>query len=339
MESYHNCPSCYSLISDEFAHCPHCGAKQEVSMEGGAMPSEQPKPKQSPLLIVAVVAVVVLLLLGVGIYFFVHHKQEEPVPVVSTDSVADVVDSSLLYNDEYRQIDRSESYTIDLTPLYAYELEAGIEDNIPRSSLFKKELDLDWPIRLKGVKSIEQIQTAILAYCSEAKSVTIDDFVKGYFKKPNLDAIEGPHDLYDEIKLERCDAPDQCVQFKIERNGNNGCGTGVGSYSLIYYVAYDKTHQKLLTYPSVFVAGAASALVAQINREIVRINQKEEDGEHDKIAAVPDVFKIGRRGITFVISIDSPQYDLQWRYLEVTVPYNTLMPYLTKDFIQMIESQ
>lgn len=343
METYHNCPSCYSFISDEFAHCPHCGAKQEISMEGTPAPTSPAQPKKSPLLIIAVVAVVVLLLLAVGTYFFVQYKQEEPLPIVSADSVEAVVDSSLLYDDEYRQIDRNETYTIDLTEWYGDDLSADNDtsgvlfEEMPRSCSFKKELDLEWPVRLKGVKYIEQIQSALLSHCSEKKSVTIDDFVKDYFKKPSLDDIAGPYEVYDEIKLERCDAPEQCVQFKIERNGHNGSGTGAGSYSLSYYVAFDKMNQKLLTPSNVFSSGSASGVIAQINREIIRINKREEDG-YAKVTAIPEEFQIGRTGITF-ISTESPQYGYQGNYLEVVVSYDVLLPYLSNDFIKMLGRQ
>lgn len=346
IETYHNCPACYSFISDEFEHCPHCGAKQETPTEGESTPSIASQSGKSPLLIIAVVVVVLLLLLGVGTYFFVQYKQEEPIVRETADSVEAVVDSSLLYNDEYRQIERSEKYTIDLTHWWEVtpHEEAGdsmgdydqVEER-PQQCEFRKSLDLEWPLRLKGVKYIEQLQSAILSHFSEKRSVTIDDFVKTYFKQPGLDDIAGPFSLYDEVKLERCDAPDYCVQFRIVHEGHNGIGLGSGSYALLYYVAYDKMGQKLLTLSNVFSSGSSAGVIAQINREIARINKKEEE-RYANVTTIPESFQIGRTGITFV-STESPQYGYQGNYLEVTVPYNVLMPYLSDDFITMLDGQ
>lgn len=345
-ELYHNCPKCNCFISDECAHCPHCGEKQVLCAEGVSAPLSKTEPpqKRRTLIIVGIVVGLLLVLLAIGAYYFVQQRQEEPI-IIQGDSLVVAVDSSLLYNDEYRQIDRSEKYTIDLTHWWDVALREEAGDSIgdyyqveerPKNCEFTKSLDLEWPVRLKGVKYIEQLQSAILSRFSEKRSVTIDDFVVGYFKQTEPDNIEGIYNLYDKIKLERCDAPDQCVQFRIvhEAHAGNGFGSGSASYSLIDYIAYDKMTQKLLTLYNVFSSGSSAGVIAQINREITRMNEKEGE-DYANVTTLPERFHIGRTGITF-ISTDSPRAIYHGNYLEIAISYNVLIPYLSDDFVKML---
>lgn len=292
------------------------------------------------MLIAVAVGCVLLGLLATGAYLWKQRGERMANKTVFIDSIEAPIDPSLLYEDKFQSFERKESYEIDLSSWRDETIvtETGEqEDWFPRSCTYTKELSLEWPLSLKGVQHVDELQARLLSLLFGQAYPTIEAAVEAFWKAvPTADNIGGFYDPSEAVELERTETAAQCVQFKVTLSGSFGGATGSSFYENLFFLTYDKTRQKILTLADVFEAGTASAIVSLINREIVETNRKEA-ADYANVSAIPEQFSVGREGITF-ISTESISYSAQGRYLEVMVPYTLLMPYLTADFATMLKT-
>lgn len=327
--AYHECSHCHATLASDFAHCPHCGHAQH-----GDNSAAPPAKSKNTLLIVAIVAGVVLLaLIGLGAYLWQQRSEQQASPAVFADSTDVPIDPSLLYEDKFQSYVSKEEYTIDLTSQLS-DLEQLSDEK--RTTTYTKEVDLEWPTSLKGVQHIERLQSRLMDVLFDKGYSSIDMAVSAFLKDvPEAEDV-GMYNPSARLELKRENSPAQCVQFKVVNSGDIGGGTGASTYEIVSYVIYDKTRQIILTPFDIFEPGTTSAVIAQINREIKRIN-REKNEEYLPITDLPEDFALRSGGISFVAR-ESVQYTYQGDYLEVTIPYTTLTPYFTAGFVQMLET-
>lgn len=226
----------------------------------------------------------------------------------------------------YKQRKLYKIHDTDLVNSYDKEDEIGY---------FHKEVNIQWPISLKGVQDIKPLQSHLIRLMFDASYPNIQTAITHFCPNRTMttdeDNIGGEYAPGESITLElKNDINPNFVNFKLTQEIDLGGGTGLSLVIIVKEILFDKRLQKILSKKDIFTNYNSPQLLRLINAQL-RSMMRAQQEEYNMQSTMPENFVVSNKDITFYCD-EAPTYTAQGHFIEVAIPLSRLQPYLTNSF-------
>lgn len=113
------------------------------------------------------------------------------------------------------------------------------------STIYKKSVDINWPISIKGCKEVDRLQNVLLKELFDNSYPSIDIALKNFWDDvPRYDEV-GRYYPEDSISLEVIHQTTKYIKFKTTKYINLGSGNRFSSHAYISIIKYNIDSEKI----------------------------------------------------------------------------------------------